>query len=112
MSDARLPAHLEVSGLIRMVEAAGGFGMVMQRGEQDAGVILVLTTHNGGNTRLWERMPQLDGSRSFVCTREQDDENKDDFDSYLSKRRRSDPDCWIVELDIENAERFIAAGVH
>lgn len=108
--DSRLPAHVEVSGLIRAVEAAGGFGMVLQKGEKDAGVILVLTTQSGRNTRLWERMPQLDGSRSFVCSREQDDDKKQEFDEYVSRRRRSDPDCWVIELDIENAERFVAGG--
>ncbi|HBC14863.1 MAG TPA: DUF1491 domain-containing protein [Erythrobacter sp.] len=106
--DARLPAHVEVSGLIRAVESAGGFAMVLQKGERDAGTILVLTTQNGRNTRLWERMPQLDGSRKFSCTREQDDENQREIDEYVGKRRRSDPDCWVIELDIENAERFVA----
>lgn len=106
--DARLPAHVEVSGLIRAVESAGGFAMVLQKGERDAGTILVLTTQNGRNTRLWERMPQLDGSRKFSCTREQDDENQREIDEYMGKRRRSDPDCWVIELDIENAERFVA----
>jgi hypothetical protein len=108
--DARLPAHLEISGLIRAVEAAGGFGMVLQKGEKDAGVILLLTTHSGKNTRLWERMPHLDGSRAFVCVRVQDDENKEEFDEYLSRRKRSDPDSWLIELDIENAERFVAGA--
>ena len=106
--DARLPAHVEVSGLIRAVESAGGFAMVLQKGERDAGTILVLTTQNGRNTRLWERMPQLDGSRKFSCTREQDNENPREIDEYVGKRRRSDPDCWVIELDIENAERFVA----
>lgn len=106
--DARLPAHVEVSGLIRAVESAGGFAMVLQKGERDAGTILVLTTQNGRNTRLWERMPQLDGSRKFSCTREQDDENPREIDEYVVKRRLSDPDCWVIELDIENAERFVA----
>ena len=108
--DARLPAHVEVSGLIRAVESAGGFAMVLQKGERDAGTILVLTTQSGRNTRLWERMPQLDGSRKFSCTREQDDENPREIDEYVGKRRRSDPDCWVIELDIENAERFVAPG--
>ena len=108
--DARLPAHIEVSGLIRAVESAGGFVMVLQKGERDAGTILVLTTQNGRNTRLWERMPQLDGSRKFSCTRKQDDENPREIDEYVGKRRRSDPDCWVIELDIENAERFVAPG--
>ena len=108
--EARLPAHVEVSGLIRAVESAGGFAMVLQKGERDAGTILVLTTQNGRNTRLWERMPQLDGSRKFSCIREQDDENPREIDQYVGKRRRSDPDCWVIELDIENAERFVAPG--
>ncbi|HCH94698.1 MAG TPA: DUF1491 domain-containing protein [Erythrobacter sp.] len=108
--DARLPAHVEVSGLIRAVESAGGFAMVLQKGERDAGTILVLTTQNGRNTRLWERMPQLDGLRKFSCTREQDDENPREIDEYVVKRRLSDPDCWVIELDIENAERFVAPG--
>ena len=108
--EARLPAHVEVSGLIRAVESAGGFAMVLQKGERDAGTILVLTTQNGRNTRLWERMPQLNGSRKFSCTREQDDENPREIDEYVGKRRRSDPDCWVIELDIENAERFVAPG--
>lgn len=82
--------------------------MVLQKGERDAGTILVLTTQNGRNTSLWERMPQLDGSRKFSCTREQDDENQREIDEYVGKRRRSDPDCWVIELDIENAERFVA----
>lgn len=106
--DARLPAHIEVSGLIRAVESEGGFGVVLQKGEKDAGTILVLTTKNGRNSRLWERMPQLDGSRKFTCSREQHGENTREFDEYVARRKASDPDCWVVELDIENAERFIA----
>jgi len=26
----------------------------------------------------------------------------------VARRKASDPDCWVVELDIENAERFVA----
>lgn len=106
--DARLPAHLEVAGLIRAVESAGGFAMVLQKGEKDAGVILILTMEQGANARLWERMPQLDGSRAFVCTKIQDPENNKELDDYVDRRKRSDPDCWVIELDIGNPERFVA----
>ncbi|MBN8501871.1 MAG: DUF1491 family protein [Sphingomonadales bacterium] len=37
----RIPAHLEVSGLIRSVEAAGGFATVLYRGERESGTILI-----------------------------------------------------------------------
>jgi len=106
--DARLPAHIEVSGFLRSVQVAGGFGTILQKGEKDAGVILILTTHNGRSTQLWERMPQLDGSRIFTVTKAQDPENSEKFEEYLAKRRLGDPDSWMIELDIENPERFIA----
>lgn len=107
MDEGRLPAHLEVSGLLRLTQQLGGFGMVLQKGEYDAGTIVLLTTHSGKNTRMWERMPQMDGSRKFTCTREQDDENAREFDEYVAKRKRQDPDCWFVELDGPDVERLI-----
>lgn len=105
--DARIPAHLEVAALIRLVQAEGGFAAVLGKGEPEAGTILVVTTENGGNSRVYERMPQLDGSRKWSCSKEQDPQNKDIFNQYLERRKHQDPDLWIVELDIARAERFI-----
>ena len=108
--DSRLPAHVEVSGLIRTVQAEGGFAMVLARGEKDAGTILIVTIENNKPAQLYERMPQIDGSRSFICTKVQDIDNKHKFDEYMRKRQAQDSDSWIVELDIANAERFIETG--
>jgi hypothetical protein len=105
--EGRLPAHLEVSGLIRSVQAAGGFAAVLGKGEREAGTILVVTTQNGRNSRVFERMPQLDGTRKWSCSKQQDPENPKEFSEYLERRKQQDPDVWIVELDIPQAERFI-----
>ena len=110
--DARLPTHLEVTGLIRAVENAGGFATVLARGHREAGTLAVLTIERGRNARLFERMPQLDGSRSFTCSREEDPENKEDFSEYVIRRGKQDPDLWIVELDVPDGERFVAALQH
>ena len=45
--DARLPTHVEVSGLIRAVEAAGGFATVLSKGERDAGTIALVALERG-----------------------------------------------------------------
>lgn len=107
--DGRLPAHLEVAGLLRAVEAAGGFATILRRGERDAGTIAILTLERGMDARLWERMPQLDGSRIFTCTRGEDGESSVEFGEYLARRMDRDPDCWFVELDIANAQQFVAS---
>lgn len=108
MSEARLPAHLEVSGMIRAVEAAGGFATVLAKGERDAGVILVLTIDRGENARLWERLPRLDGRHIFELARTQTPETTKEFEEYLQRRIARDSDVWLIELDIPNPERFIA----
>lgn len=106
--EGRLPAHLEVSGILRAVDAQGGFATVIEKGEHDAGTILILTMERGNNARLWERMPQLDGSRTYVVTKTQDPEKPEELTEYLARRKRQDSDIWIVELDVPNPERFVA----
>jgi hypothetical protein len=104
----RIPAHLEAGAILRLAESQGGFGTVLAKGERDAGTVLVVTTYRGEASTLYERMPALDGSRSFVATKNEDPENRQEFSEYLARRRRQDPDIWLIEVDIANAERFIA----
>ena len=104
--DQRLPAHVEVAALLRRVQAEGGFGTVIQKGEREAGTILLVLCENGTNARAYERMPQLDGTRKWHQSKQKDTDNKD----YLMRRRRQDSDLWIVELDIANGERLIGLG--
>jgi hypothetical protein len=104
----RLPAHLEVGAILRLAESQGGFAAVLARGERDAGTILLVTTCRGKASTLYERMPALDGSRSFVATKSEDPENPQDFFDYLARRRRQDADIWQIEVDIADPERFIA----
>lgn len=104
---ARLPAQLEVSGLIRRVAAAGGFAAVLRKGEPDAGTILIVWRENGVNPTAYERLPQPDGRRTWTATRIQDTENPSEFEDYLARRGERDPDLWLIELDVPNPERFI-----
>jgi hypothetical protein len=105
--DTRLPAHLEISGLIRRVQAEGGFATVIHKGDRDAGTILVVVTQNGVDSVAYERMPQLDGSRAWTVRISEDIENKEKFSEFLERRVNQDPDLWILELDVAHGERFI-----
>ncbi|EAQ28531.1 hypothetical protein NAP1_13068 [Erythrobacter sp. NAP1] len=103
----RLPTHLEVAGLIRLVESQGGSAMVLAKGERDAGTVLIVTMHRGQDATLFERMPQLDGTRPFISTKAQDPEKPMEFSEYLDRRKSQDPDIWIIEVDIDGGERFV-----
>ena len=103
----RLPAQLEVGGLIRAAQNAGGFASVLHKGDSEAGTILLIVTERGTNPRLFERMPSADGTREWSQRIIQNIEIKEQFEEYLARRRAQDPDLWIVELDSANGERLI-----
>lgn len=106
----RLPAHLEVAALIRSAQAEGGFAAVLRKGERDAGTILVVALTNGANRRLFERMPALDGSRSWTESRLEDPADSVAFDEYLVRRSAQDGDLWLIELDVPNPERLVGSA--
>ena len=54
----------------------------------------------------------MDGARVFEVVRKQDNENKREFYDYLTRRTARDPDIWLVEVDIADAERFVAEFAH
>ena len=105
---ARLPAHLEVSAILRLAESLGGYATVIAKGERDAGTILLVTLCRGAAATLYERMPDLAGARSFVATKQENPENKQDFADYLARRRQQDADIWLIEVDITDPARFVA----
>ena len=107
MDEARLPAQLEVGALLRRVQGEGGFAAVLRKGEADAGTILVVLVENGADARVFERMPSLEGARSWTLVKQEDTENKENISEYLAQRGIYDADLWIIELDIANGERFI-----
>ena len=83
--------------------------MVLERGERDAGTILLAIIHRDEPAWLYEKMPQLDGNRRFAMSRQEDIENKEDFQAYLARRKRQDADIWIIEADVPDRERFVAS---
>ena len=105
----RLSAHVEVNGLVRAAEALGGFASVLAKGERDAGTVLLVTLGRSEPACVYERMPRPDGSRPYIAAKRENPENRQEFAEYLARRRYQDSDCWLVELDIPDAERFIAS---
>ena len=93
---------------MRQVHASGGTAVLIARGDQTAGAILILCAEKGQVTALCERVLSRDGSYRWANTGPEnvcDDQAVRDF---LSQRLNRDPDLWVVELDIVNAQRFIA----
>jgi hypothetical protein len=109
LSAPRLATHVLVSALIRQAEAAGGSAAVLGRGDRDAGGILLVIAERGQPMVLLER--QFDPVADRLGWSRIDGSHVGDPESlaqYLVRRRGSDPDLWVLELDTADAERFTA----
>jgi hypothetical protein len=106
--EPRLQTSILVSGLLRQAEAAGGFGMVMAKGDSTAGSVLVILAEKGRKARILERLLQQEGRYSWQDTGPEALTNDEEAEKFLARRRKFDPDLWILELDVPSAERFTA----
>jgi len=105
---ARLPSGLLVGAMLRRVNDAGGIGTMLARGDDQAGAILVITLEKGGNPRVWERGIGPTGTVGLIRVGPQVTDSEAEIYDYWRRRRARDPDLWVIELDIAQAERFAA----
>jgi hypothetical protein len=108
---ARLTSRMLIDSLIRAAQGAGGHATVLARGDDSAGAILVECADRGQAGPLLERILDRDGGYAWARCGPQDIENKEERAAYIARRRARDPDLWLVELDIAQAERFAAETI-
>jgi hypothetical protein len=103
--NARLTSAMLVSAMMRRVNSAGGMATVLHKGEPDVGSILLICMEKGVVQTVRERVLAMDGRYAWMPV---GPTASADVDDYLARRRTRDPDLWLIELDIADAERFAA----
>jgi hypothetical protein len=101
----RLTSAMLVSAMIRRVNGAGGMATVLHKGEPDVGAIILICMEKGVVQSVRERVLAMDGGYQWAPVGPSEPGEVDD---YLARRRVRDPDLWLIELDIAQAERFAA----
>ena len=110
MSD-RLPARLEATALMRQVQSEGGFATIIKRGDDDRGALVLLIAERGLPKALIERRMGADFEYRWTSVATMDVAKPEKFRESMDKLTLSDPDCWLIELDIADAERFVAETI-
>lgn len=109
MSASRLNASVEASALIRQVQGDGGFAAVLRRGDPERGALLLVIGSRGEHHCCLQRQLQLSsGIYEWIRVGPERSSGSADLSQFLASQARFDPDCWQIELDIPEAERFIA----
>lgn len=104
----RLTSAMLAGSLIRVCEAAGGHAMLLAKGDETAGSLLISLYHKGRVSGLFEQLLDAQGRYRWMRTGPKDDDDQAAFDAYIHKRRTNDPDLWVIELDIADGQRLIA----
>ena len=104
----RLKSRFLVDLLLRRTEAAGGFATILAKGDDTSGIILVQCSDRGEPGPLLERRFGPDGHYIWEDVGPTDAKDDESRANYQDRRRKVDPDLWIVELDIADAPRLVA----
>jgi hypothetical protein len=104
----RLKSRFLVDLLLRRTEAAGGFATVLAKGDDTSGIILVQCSERGEAGPLLERRFSMDGHYIWEAVGPTDAKDGESRANYQERRRKADPDLWLVELDIADAPQLVA----
>lgn len=98
MAETRVKAGLWVSMALRMGDQDGRPGMVLRKGDPDAGGVLLVLRGREGLSVL-AQVRAADGSPAWIRGTGPEAVPQDVADAYVAKQIRFDPDLWILEFD-------------
>jgi hypothetical protein len=107
-----LPAHIEAAGFIRRAQAEGGFAAILRKGDPDSGALALIVRERGELYGILERDLGPDFTYGWSFKRLDPRLERDSVADLIARKKRSDPDLWLIELDIAEPERFIAETTH
>lgn len=107
----RVKSHIFVSSLLRRVFAAGDYATVLRKGAEEAGAIFIRQRSRFGTETLYAPAPQNffedegDTARKFEVRLQ--DAEAERIDGALASEIRFDPDCWIIEVEVDDCSGLI-----
>jgi hypothetical protein len=98
MGEPRIKAGIWVSAAIRLGNLQGKTGMIVRKGDQDAGGILAILRGRRGNVVLTQ-FREADGRLAWMRGTGAEPVTEIATDEYVAKQLRYDPDLWVIEFE-------------
>ncbi len=99
----RLKSEIWVAALLRRCTAQGQFGAVIHHGADDAGIVYVCINRLNGLYDLLSPPPgpayNEEGERRFAL-HFKTPVDWPTINTVIAKQRKSDPDLWVVEIEL------------
>ena len=97
--------------MLRRASTSGGFATVVRKGDPDRGSLLLIVSSRGRHIAVLERILSLSGDYEWTRAGPAESASSAEVGDFVSRRARFDDDLWAIELDIADAERFIAETI-
>jgi hypothetical protein len=97
MSEPRLKTEIWVKMALRLGDVAGRPGVMLRRGDRDAGGVLVVLRAAGGLCVL-SQFRTAEGEPAWMRATGAEPVDEQAADAYLARQVRSDPDLWVIEF--------------
>jgi hypothetical protein len=98
MAEPRVKAGLWVAMALRLGDVDGRPGVVLRKGDPDAGGVLVVLRGRAGLCVL-SQMRAADGTPAWMRATGEAPVDEEAADSYVARQVRRDPDLWVVEFE-------------
>jgi hypothetical protein len=98
MSEPRVKVGIWISAALRMADIAGKPGVVVRKGDADAGGVLVLLRGRAGVSVL-SQVRTGAGEAAWIRATGPDPVNDAAADAYIARQVARDPDLWVVEFE-------------
>lgn len=98
MVEPRLKSKIRVAALLRQADAVGRPGVVLKRGDADAGAILIVLRAAQGLTLL-SQTRDAHGDDAWVRLGPETPLDQETADQLIGRQMRFDADLWVVEFE-------------
>jgi hypothetical protein len=98
MAEPRVKAGLWVQMALRMGDRDARPGVVLRKGDADAGGVLVVLRGREGMIAL-SQMRAADGTLAWMRATGATPVDQEAVDAYIARQVRFDPDLWVLEFE-------------
>ncbi len=97
MSEARIKVGIWVQAALRLGQTDGRYGVVIRKGDADAGGVLVALRGDAGMMVL-SQVRDAQGEAAWIRGTGAEPVNESVADAYIARQVHYDSDLWVVEF--------------
>lgn len=99
MANDRLSSDVWIMAHVRRCNADGVTAMVVRRGDDRAGALILKLNRLGGTCRVLSQATDMDGKLSWLEAFKGEQVPEAEADDYIRRAVKRDPDLWVVEIE-------------